>query len=73
MFEINLVADNTTVTQTDMGELGGVRPTTAEFKDNSLITYLQRPEDAKIIDIIATRTISPESKLPLFWPLPLVF
>ena len=62
VFEINLVADNTTITQTDMGELGGVRPTTAEFKDNSLISYLQKPEDSKVIDIIATRTINPESK-----------
>lgn len=61
VFEINLVADNTTITQTDMGELGGVRPTTSEFKENSLISYLHKPED-KVIDILATRTINPTSK-----------
>ncbi len=60
VFEIHLVADNKTITQVDMGELGGVRPATAEFKDDSLITYLYND---KVIDILATRTINPTSKL----------
>ncbi len=59
VFEIHLVADNKTITQVDMGELGGVRPATAEFKDDSLITYLYND---KVIDILATRTIIPTSK-----------
>ena len=46
-----------------MGELGGVRDTRAEFKDNSLITYLYKKEDEKkVIDITAVRTIEPTSK-----------
>ena len=46
-----------------MGELGGVRDTKAEFKDNSLITYLYKKEDEKkVIDITAVRTIEPTSK-----------
>jgi len=62
VFELLLVSDNTTVTQVDMGELGGMRDATSEFKDNSLITYL-KPQDSQTIDIIALRTIEPESKL----------
>jgi hypothetical protein len=38
------------------------RPTTAAFEENSLISYLHRPED-KVVDILATRTIQPESEL----------
>jgi hypothetical protein len=43
-----------------MGELGGVRDTTAEFRDNSLISYLHN--NKKVIDILAVRTVDPKSK-----------
>jgi hypothetical protein len=60
VFELHLVADNKTITQVDMGEIGGLRDATSEFTNNSLISYLKKP-DEKIIDIIATRTIEPAS------------
>ena len=60
VYEIRLVADNSTVTKIDMGELGGWRDTTAAFEDDSLISYLHNAE--KVVDILAIRTINPESK-----------
>ena len=68
-----MVADNSTITETDMGQLGGVRPTTAEYKDNSLISYLQTPEDHGTVDIVATRTIKPDSEYPIFRPQQLAY
>jgi hypothetical protein len=53
-----LVTDNTTKTDADLGALGGPRKATAEFKDNTLMTYLHKPED-DVIDVIAIRTIDP--------------
>lgn len=44
-----------------MGEIGGLRDATSEFKGNALITYL-KPKDEKIIDITAIRAIDPASK-----------
>jgi len=55
-----MVADNSTVTQIDLGEFGGQRDVIAEFKDNSLIVYM-KPKDEKVIDMIATRSIAAES------------
>jgi hypothetical protein len=59
-FQLQLVADNSTFTKVDMGELGGLRDTIAEFKDNSLISYLHN--NNKVIDIMAVRTVNPQSK-----------
>ena len=59
-FETHLVADNSTFTKVDMGELGGVRDTLAVFQDNSLISYLHN--DNKVIDIMAVRTVNPKGK-----------
>lgn len=52
------------MTQIDFGEFGGQRDAIAEFKDNALIAYL-KPKDEKLIDMIATRSISAESKFLL--------
>jgi hypothetical protein len=59
-FELELVADNSTFTKVDMGELGGVRDTTAEFRGDSLISYLHNGK--RVIDILAVRTVNPKSK-----------
>merc|ERR1739848_502196 len=57
-YGFNLVPDNVTRTDADLGALGGPRKATAEFKGNSLVTYLHKPEDDQI-DVIAIRTINP--------------
>ena len=57
-YGFNLVPDNETRTDADLGVLGGPRKATAEFKGNSLITYLHKLED-DVVDVIAIRTIDP--------------
>lgn len=56
VFAFDLVTDNRTTTNVDLGALGGPRLATAEIKGNTVITYLHKPED-NVIDMIATRTI----------------
>ena len=54
-----LVADNTTITKSDLDVLGGVRQSISEFKGNSFIVYLFNSNG--VIDMVATRTILPEN------------
>ena len=58
-FLTRLVPDNTTITESDLGVLGGVRHSISEFKDNSFIVYLFNSNG--VIDIVATRTILPKN------------
>jgi len=53
-----LVTDNKTKTDLDLGQLGGPRKAVAEFKGDSLYTYLHKLND-NIVDVIAIRTIHP--------------
>ena len=61
-FDFRFVTDNKTVTTINMGEVAGLRDTTAEYSDNSLITYLVNPND-EVIDLLSVWTINPPSKL----------
>jgi hypothetical protein len=59
-FRTRFVADNSTETSCDLGELGGVRTMISEFKGNSLIAYVKT--SSGIVDIVATRTIDPKNR-----------
>ena len=58
VFSYKLFTDNSTTTNIDLGKLGGDRLTTAEIKENSLISYLYNPI-TNTTDMLAIRTISP--------------
>ena len=51
--------DNVSRTNADLGALGGARKAQAEFKGNSLVTYLHKLDD-DVVDVTATRTIDPQ-------------
>ena len=51
--------DNQSRTNADLGSLGGKRKARAEFKGNSLVTYLHKL-DNDVVDVTATRTIDPQ-------------
>ena len=51
--------DNQSRTNADLGSLGGPRKARAEFKGNSLVTYLHKL-DNDVVDVTATRTIDPQ-------------
>ena len=56
-YQFNVVVDNVTRTDIDLGQLGGPRKATAEMKGNQLITYLHKIDDGSI-DVIAVRTVN---------------
>merc|ERR1712141_427142 len=60
VFSYKLFTDNSTTTNIDLGKLGGERWTTAEIKENSLISYLYNPI-TNTTDMLAIRTISPSN------------
>jgi hypothetical protein len=59
-FITKFVADGSTETSSDLGELGGVRSMISEFKGNSLIAYLKT--STGVVDISATRTVDPKNR-----------
>ena len=59
-YSFELIPDNTTRTDIDLGALGGPRKATAEFVGNVLMTYLHKP-DTDEIDVVAVREIKPEN------------
>ena len=59
-YSFELIPDNTTRTDIDLGALGGPRKATAEFVGNILMTYLHKP-DTDEIDVVAVREIKPEN------------
>ena len=58
-YSFTLVPDNVSRTNADLGVLGGPRKAQAEFKGNSLVTYLHKLDD-DVVDVTATRTIDPQ-------------
>ena len=58
-YSFTLVPDNQSRTNADLGSLGGKRKARAEFKGNSLVTYLHKL-DNDVVDVTATRTIDPQ-------------
>ena len=58
-YAFTLIPDNQSRTNADLGSLGGPRKARAEFKGNSLITYLHKL-DNDVVDVTATRTIDPQ-------------
>ena len=74
-FSYILHTDNSTVSNIDLGKLGGNRETVAVFQGNSLVSYLRKP-GTNNVDVVGTRTIAP-SKIkwllvrclitPLYW------
>ena len=55
-----VVPDNVTRTDVDLGKyIGGKRIATAEFKGNTLVTYLHRLND-DTIDVISTQIVNPD-------------
>ena len=58
VFSYKLFTDNSTVSNIDLGKMGGERMTTAVIDGNSLISYLRDPVTQEI-DMIANRTILP--------------
>ena len=58
VFSYKLFTDNSTVSNIDLGKLGGERLTTAVIDGNSLVSYLRDPVTQEI-DMIANRTILP--------------
>ena len=64
-FSYVLHTDNSTVSNIDLGKLGGNRETVAVFQGNSLVSYLRKP-GTNNVDVVGTRTIAP-SKNMTFW------
>ena len=62
VFSYVLHTDNSTVTNIDLGKLGGMRETVAVFEGNSLVSYLKNVA-TNTTDFIATRTILPSKKM----------
>ena len=58
-YSFTLVPDNVSRTNADLRALGEPRKAQAEFKGNSLVTYLHKLED-DVVDVTATRTIDPQ-------------
>eukprot|EP00096_Caligus_rogercresseyi_P016136 TRINITY_DN86_c0_g1_i1.p1 TRINITY_DN86_c0_g1~~TRINITY_DN86_c0_g1_i1.p1 ORF type:complete len:173 (-),score=34.65 TRINITY_DN86_c0_g1_i1:548-1066(-) len=65
-FDINFVADNTTVTDIPMGSLGGVMDGTAELKNDVLYTYLANKETGQIEMKVSRRLIDDVDGKPAF-------
>ena len=59
-YALELVTDNKTKTDVDLGQLGGPRKAVAEFKGDSLYTYLHKLND-NIVDVIAICKINPDT------------
>lgn len=62
VFSYVLHTDNSTVTNIDLGKLGGMRETVAVFEGNSLVSYLKNAA-TNTTDFIATRTILPSKPI----------
>ena len=63
-FSYVLHTDNSTVSNIDLGKLGGNRETVAAFRGNSLVSYLRKP-GTNNVDVVATRTITPSKYILL--------
>ena len=59
-YAFELVTDNETNTDMDLGQLGGRRKALSEFKGNSLYTYLHKLND-NVVDVIAICKINPDT------------
>ena len=57
-YESDIVPDNFTRTDVDLGRIGGWRKATAELKGNSLVTYMHELENDNI-DLVAFNTVDP--------------
>ena len=57
-YESDIVPDNFTRTDVDLGRIGGWRKATAELKGNSLVTYMHKLENDDI-DLVAFNTVDP--------------
>lgn len=57
-YSFNLVLDNVSRTDADLGQLGGPRKAVARMEGMSMVTDLHKLDDDKV-DVIATRTIDP--------------
>lgn len=66
VFSYKLFTDNSTVSNIDLGKLGGERLTTAVIDGNSLVSYLRDPVTQEI-DMIANRTILPSNPDIMFF------
>ena len=65
-YSSEVVPDNVTRTDVDLGELGGLYYATCEIRGNSLITYFRATDEQKeviddtidVIEVIATNTLN---------------
>ena len=65
-YSSEVVPDNVTRTDVDLGELGGLYYATCEIRGNSLITYFRATDEQKeviddtidVIEVIATNTVN---------------
>ena len=67
-YQFQLIPDGQTMTDIDLGQLGGARKAVAELKGNSIVTNLHKL-DNNVVDVIATRIVDPQNPNKMIYKL----